>query len=111
MGARRGLLAMLTYLEYDEPAEGRIDEKADAILSTIQVYFIDELEWGEEKCMITGLTLDIRKGEVIACPKCGGYGKKSEMDKWLEENNNCPRCRRKLTKEDCPKVMIRENRK
>ncbi|MHA1156243.1 MAG: hypothetical protein ACTSQK_09065, partial [Candidatus Heimdallarchaeota archaeon] len=62
MASRRGLLAMLTYLEYDETAEGRIDEKADTILSTTQVYFIDELEWGEEKCMITGITLDIRKG-------------------------------------------------
>jgi len=30
------------------------------------------------------------------------------MDKWLEDKEKCPRCRRALTKEECPLVMIRE---
>ncbi|MHA1213231.1 MAG: hypothetical protein ACTSSH_12330 [Candidatus Heimdallarchaeota archaeon] len=104
------LQRMLTYLDDVEKASE--EEKADdSIIEIAKIYFVDKAATKGEKCMITGLVLDFDKDDILVCPKCRNYGKRGPMEKWLAEKEKCPRCRRKLTKEECPKVMIQENRK
>ncbi len=77
----------------------------DTGLPITKVYFIHELP-PKAKCMISNLRLDIEKDTIAICPFCRNMAKKELLSEWLEENDSCPVCRRKVSIEDCPIVKI-----
>ncbi|HUT82651.1 MAG TPA: hypothetical protein VMZ29_15760 [Candidatus Bathyarchaeia archaeon] len=71
------------------------------------VYYLDEIPL-KAKCMISSLLLDFNEDTVVACPNCGNLAKKELLAEWLEENDTCRVCDRKISIADCPIVKIRE---
>ncbi|MBD3190636.1 MAG: hypothetical protein GF308_08325 [Candidatus Heimdallarchaeota archaeon] len=56
--------------------------------------------------MVSGLPIDFEKEEVVICPFCGNYAKKMLLNKWLQKNNSCPICRKKILFTECPIVKL-----
>ncbi len=102
---------LLGYLERSEESEGEKKEaieEAETIIPITKIFFVEEVK--EEKCMITGIRLDVEGDKIVVCPKCRHYAKKDLLEKWLKEKEKCPICRNRITITDCPEVMIKERK-
>ena len=97
---------LINYLRSQQIEEITIKEGLSKKVTKVQ--FVSEEMLEKEKCMITGLPVNLKEEEFILCPYCGRYAKRELMENWLEEKNHCPVCREKLTIEECPKALIRK---
>jgi len=111
--ARQRCNYLLGYLERrverGEEKKEVIDE-AETIIPITKIFFVEEEKLKEEKCMITGIRIDVKGDKIVVCPKCRHYAKKELLEKWLEEKETCPICRNRITITDCPEVMIKEKK-
>ncbi len=87
-----------------------LTETAETIIPITKLYFVEEDKVQEEKCMISGIRIDVKGEKIVACPKCGHFAKKELLDKWLNEIEKCPLCRNRITITDCPEVRIKERK-
>lgn len=105
-------------LDHIEKSKGREKEKneaqeeAETIIPITKIFFIEEEKMEGEKCMITGIRIDVEGDKIVACPKCGHFAKKDLLEKWLKEKEKekCPICRNRITITDCPEVRIKETK-
>ena len=87
-----------------------LTETAETIIPITKLYFVEEDKVKEEKCMISGIKVDVKGEKIIACPKCGHFAKKELMEKWLDEIEKCPTCKNSIRITDCPEVRIKEKK-
>ena len=99
---------VINYLR-EQQVEPELIKKAPS-RKIVKVHYVSEELLEKEKCMITGLLVDIKEEEFVLCPHCKRYAKKELLDKWLEEKHHCPVCRKQLNIEECPRILIRSSK-
>ena len=57
--------------------------------------------------MVTGLPVDIKNDVIVACPHCGNMAERDVLLKWLEKEKICPVCRKNVTVDDVPIVLLK----
>jgi hypothetical protein len=58
--------------------------------------------------MVSGLDINFKEDEVVACPHCSNMSKKLILVEWLKVKGICPMCRKNILIEQCPKVEHKE---
>ena len=94
-----------TKQESEDASSGLINSKQTSKRKINKVFFFEKLPPGS-KCMISSITLDVDKHNILACPNCEGMAKDELFIKWIEENKKCPKCKRKLTENDLVLVKL-----
>ncbi len=85
-------------------------EILEIVVPITKIYYLEELPQ-DEKCMVSGLTLDFFTDTIVVCLYCSTWAKKDLLDSWLSENDFCPVCRRELKVDDCPIVEVKSDLK
>lgn len=101
--------AMISVSRGEKPKEMVIIEESltdiDLRIPITKVYYIEKIP-ANEKSMISGLPIDIKKNVIVACPICGNMVERDLLEKWLTENKKCPVCKHIIKFEDYPFVKI-----
>jgi len=99
-------LVKLTELKERERKTKKVmKDEIDLSIPITKVYFIDKTP-KDEKCMVSGLPIDIKNDVVVACPNCGNMAERELLEKWLKENEKCPVCKKSLVLADFPIVIL-----